>query len=78
MRLVSKASKGLASINVFWLAHQVAKEDVATYALPLLALEDTLKPSALTYDIWEQSVVALEDAKGGQKIVIHPLHTLPM
>jgi hypothetical protein len=44
----------------------------------LLDLEDTLKPSVLTYDIWEQLVVALEDARRGQELVIHPLHTLPM
>jgi hypothetical protein len=64
-RLVSKAWKGLAGTNALWLAHQVAKEDIATSILQLFAIEYTLEPNALTYDIWEQSIMALEDVGGG-------------
>jgi hypothetical protein len=65
VRLVSKAWNALTNSNVLWLAHQVARNDVVgTLANRLLVVEETLELAALTCDIWDCSVVVLDDVVG--------------
>jgi hypothetical protein len=39
--------------NVLWLAHHVAKNDVASTSTRLLVVEETLKFATLAFKIWE-------------------------
>lgn len=58
---MSKTWKDFASTSFLWLAHQVAKGDVEASEFPLLDAKEMFKQQVLTYDIWEQFVLALED-----------------
>ncbi len=58
---MSKTWKDFANTSFLWLAHQVVKGDVEASKFPLLDAKEMFKPQVLTYDIWEQFVLALED-----------------
>jgi len=52
-RLVSKSLKDFAGINLLWLAHQVAKGDISASTIPMLDVEESFAPQALTFNIWK-------------------------
>jgi hypothetical protein len=52
----------MANTNVYWLATQVAKDDIRASAMLLLMVENTLELVTLTFDVFVCSVEALFDA----------------
>jgi hypothetical protein len=78
--LVSKAWKAMASTNVYWLATQVAKDDIRASAMRLLMVEDLLKPTTLTFDVFVHNVEALFDVSHSKRhgMTYQPLHRLPL
>ncbi len=49
-------------------------------AMPLLMVEDTLEPIALTFDVFVRNVEALSNVSHSRRhgIVDQPLHNLPL
>jgi hypothetical protein len=70
----------MANTNVYWLATQVAKDDIRALAMPLLMVENTLEPIALTFDVFVCNVEALSNVSHSRRhgIVDQPLHNLPL
>jgi hypothetical protein len=70
----------MASINVYWLATQVAKDDIKASTMPLLMVEDILELAALNFDVFVHSVEALFDVSHSKRHDMgnQPLHSLPL
>jgi hypothetical protein len=57
----------MASTNVYWLATQVAKDDIIASTMHLLMVEDLLEPTILTFDVFVHNVEALSDVSHSKK-----------
>jgi hypothetical protein len=46
----------MASTNVYWLTAHVMKDNIKALTVPLLKVEDALKPIAFTLDVFVRNV----------------------